>query len=151
MKYKSCFLGTPKSLRLNMSTISGCWVISLLIFSVCLPLETSLDWGRSDQLLLIYSSLIFWGHRPFGIIFIWIICIVWFGHLSSSLNFLTDLSSGYWDIPFLIFGDNLHFKQSSILVWSPKLKFKISERSDEQLLRYSNLNILYIYLFRIFL
>ena len=92
--------------------------------------------------------LIFWGHLPFEVVFIWSI-LVWSPKLSLSLKFEEDPISGCWDIPLLIFWGHLpfkvvfHWRSSSfeaffIWAWSPKLKFKIWGRSDQWLLRYSN-------------
>ena len=66
--------------------------------------------------------------------------------LSLSLKLEEDPISVCWDIPILIFWGRFHlrfqhFKQYSILVWSPKLKLKIWGRYDQWLLRYCTFNI----------
>ena len=75
--------------------------------------------------------------------------------MSITLKFEKDPISGCWDIPLLIFWGCLPmevvfvlsiflfwFGALLILVWSTELKFQISERSDQWLLRYSTFNIL---------
>ena len=76
-------------------------------------------WRRSDQWLLRFSTLIFWGHLPLDIVF-----------NSKIIHFMFVISS------------TGNLKQFLILIWSPQLKFKIWERSDQWLLRYSTFSIL---------
>ena len=69
--------------------------------------------------------------------------------LGFPMNFAYEMSHGFyehwiscsWGFHFNIMksssiGDSLHFKQYSIFVWSPWLKFKIWGRSDQLLLNY---------------
>ena len=101
-------------------------------------------WVRYNQWLLWYSTFYFLRSSSIGGCLHFKNFKFWFGPQSLSSNFEEDPISGCWDIPFSIFWGNLllevviyyrwssfHFKQYSILVWSPKLKFKIWGRSDE--------------------
>ena len=90
------------------------------------------------------SSFIF----PLEVIFIWYCCIIWFGHISLSLKFSEDRTSGCWDISFWIFevffhfsiGGCLHLTHIYNLFWSHKLNSKIWWRLGQWLLRYSVFN-----------
>ena len=55
-------------------------------------------WGRSDQWLLRYFLFNIEGRLPLELIFILNIFIVWLGHISLSLKFGEDRTSGCWDI-----------------------------------------------------
>jgi hypothetical protein len=95
--------------------------------------------------LLRYFKFHIWGHLPLEVIF-----NVWFGHISLNLKFWEDPTCGCWDISILKFMVIFHWRSSSFepfvnlgldtkaqvlnydksLVWSHKLKSKISGRSD---------------------
>ena len=122
---------------------------SILVWSPKLRFKI---WWRSNQWLLRYFTLIFWGHLPLEVIFIMSNFQCWFGPLSLSLKFEDNWISGCWNtlllkcwgrlpsIPFFILYYSL--LTISILGWSPKLKLKIWKRSDQPVLRYFTFNIL---------
>ena len=68
------------SCKFEFNPISGCWDIPLILF---------------------------WGHLPLEVIFIWRICKIWVCHLSLSLTFEFNPISGLWDIPLSIFWGRL--------------------------------------------
>ena len=104
-------------------------------------------WGKSDQLLLRYSTFNNLRSSFIGSYLHFKYFWFWFGPLSLSLNVNENPIRGCWDIQLFIFEFFFYFWSSSlqalvILVQFLKLKFKIWGRSDHWLLRYSNFNSL---------
>ena len=65
-------------------------------------------------------------------IFSWNICMVELGHMSLSLKFGENWTSGYWGLPFFIFEVFFHWRSSYLkcffsLLWSHEFKSKIEE------------------------
>ena len=112
-----CWFGPLRlSSKFEQDYISDYWVIPIFIFWGCLPLKV-LFISRQFSNLVCPHEIKFKILERFDQ---WILSYSTFNILrSSSIK------------------GCLHFKQYSILIWSPKFNFKIWVRSDERLLRLS--------------
>ena len=105
---------------------------TFLIFGFVPELQFKIA-GSSNQWLLRYSTLLFWGRLPLEVIWIF---LFGYGNLCVNLNFrkirsvVTEIFN-FWRLSLF----------QEVLVWSPKNKFKIWGRSYRGLLRYSTFNI----------
>ena len=104
---------------------------SILVWSPTIKFQI---WGRSDQWYLRYSTF----RRPLEFILNYTNLQFWFGPIRLSFKYEEDPTSGYWDIPLLIFWGRLPlevvFIYSNFQIWfGPlRLNFKYEEHPTKR-------------------